>query len=173
MANAPLIICGTGHRPEHIGQPEYEVKAAIRQALTSTNVPVDHVVSGGAAGFDLWLAEVACELGITVTIARPWKGHIFRKADIQRWAKVLRHVGTQEVAVNPSLQYPGPFCYYDRNRWMVDNSTAVLAYWDITKQSGGTFNCVTYAGRAGKPIRNIHPSVQPSASEIQKEGEGS
>jgi uncharacterized phage-like protein YoqJ len=40
-----------------------------------------------------------------------------------------------------------------RNIWMVDHADEVWAFWDGSK--GGTANCVKYAERVNKPVRNL------------------
>ncbi len=46
-----------------------------------------------------------------------------------------------------------PYCMMQRNKFMVDNSSLVLAY--LRKNSGGTFNTVTYAKKQGIKVEII------------------
>jgi uncharacterized phage-like protein YoqJ len=108
-----------------------------------------------AAGFDLWAAdEIERELGIPLIAAVPWKGHTARKEDEELYADILTRA--QEIVyVNDSEQYPGPWVYQDRNEYMVDRADLVMAYLNPHKNKGGTYNCVTYAKKVGKPVANV------------------
>ncbi|MBE5737270.1 MAG: DUF1273 domain-containing protein [Clostridiales bacterium] len=46
-----------------------------------------------------------------------------------------------------------PYCMQERNAFMVDNSSLVIAY--MLRNYGGTFNTVSYALRTGKKVYNI------------------
>ena len=51
-------------------------------------------------------------------------------------------------------------CYFQRNRYMVDNSDVLIAVYDgQAKKRSGTGYTVNYAGSAGKPILLIHPDT--------------
>jgi hypothetical protein len=67
-----MIIAGTGHRPKDC-EPEDEVRTKIRAALLE--FPGATVITGMAAGFDLFLGLEAIELGHPTWAARPWAGH--------------------------------------------------------------------------------------------------
>lgn len=146
-----MIVCGTGHRPEDC-EPEDIVRGKIRDALKSKSIDV--VVSGMAAGYDLWLGDVALGLGIEVWAARPWAGHKPRLKDGALYAKVVEEA-SKVVNVSDEENYLGPWVYHKRNEWMVDNSTHVLAYWS-GKKAGGTYACIKYANKVQRPVRNIY-----------------
>jgi uncharacterized phage-like protein YoqJ len=77
---------------------------------------------------------------------RPWMTHGPRRGweDKYEWAMER---AAQVVETDQATKYPGPWVYEVRNRWMVDNSDKVLAWWDGT--SGGTKNCIDYADDKG------------------------
>jgi len=144
-----MIVAGTGHRPEKCD--ESDVRKKVEHVFKTA--PVGVFISGVAAGYDLWAADVALDLGVELWVARPWKGHQPRLADAALYAKVI--AGASKVFnVSEELEYPGPWIYQKRNEFMVDNATHVLAYWDGTR--GGTYNCVKYAEKKLVPIRNIY-----------------
>src|SRR6478752_3152397 len=58
--------------------------------------------------------------------------------------------GVDIVVVNQSVDYPGPWVYQARNKWMVDHCDMVVAYFDGS--SGGTNNCINYAISRDVPI---------------------
>lgn len=140
-----MLIAGTGHRPEDMPESENWVRFKIRTKLEHTlnNQPIDVVISGMASGYDLWLADEALNLGIDVVAAKPWAGHKPRKADRELYESVIERAGFV-VDVHEAEKYPGPWVYHDRNHWMVENATHLLAYY-TGKEEGGTYECWTYA----------------------------
>jgi uncharacterized phage-like protein YoqJ len=145
-----LIAAGTGHRPE-----DCEDEGIVRlKARIKLRDKVDIFICGMAAGFDLWAADEARELGIPVWAARPWKGHESRKEDVELYERIMKYAD-MVVNVNEAKDYPGPWVYHKRNEWMVDNATHVMAYWN-GKESGGTYACMNYARKVKKPIANIY-----------------
>lgn len=147
-----MIIAGTGHRPEDC-ELEVEVRTKARVKLQYTK-GVDTFICGMAAGFDLWAADEARKLGLTVIAAKPWATHQPRKEDAELY-KVIEAYASKIVVVTDVPTYPGPWVYQKRNEWMVDNADAVMAYWS-GKETGGTWNCVKYARKVKKPIANIY-----------------
>jgi uncharacterized phage-like protein YoqJ len=150
MGNS-LIVCGTGHRPEDC-EDEKIVRLKARLKLRHNNV--DTFISGMAAGFDLWAADEARLLGIEIWAARPWKGHKARKGDEELYAQIIESA-SRVIDVVEQEEYPGAWVYPKRNHWMVDNSNAVMAYWS-GKESGGTWECVSYARKQDAKIANIY-----------------
>jgi uncharacterized phage-like protein YoqJ len=146
-----IILAGTGHRPEDC-ESEMTVRSKISEALK--DLCPQTVITGLAAGFDLWLGREALDLGIEVIAARPWKTHGPRIADRELYSRVLAGA-SRVVDVVDAESYPGPWVYHKRNEWMVDNATHLLAYWS-GKTHGGTYNCVKYAMKQQIPMRNIY-----------------
>ena len=151
-----MIIAGTGHRPED-SEPESYVRTKARVKLQYPNksgLVIETFITGMAAGFDLWAGDEALNLGLDVWAAVPWKGHKPRKGDEALYERIL--AGASKIVwLNDSETYPGAFVYPNRNHWMVDNCDAVMAYWS-GKEKGGTYECITYAREAKKPIANIY-----------------
>lgn len=145
-----MIIAGTGHRPEK-AEAEDIVRAKVRAALAPSGA--DAFICGMASGLDLWAGSEALLLGIEVWCAKPWRGHKPRRADRDLYAAVLEGA-SRVINVIEQDEYPGAWAYQKRNEWMVDNATHILAYWDGS--AGGTGNCVKYAKKVGKPVRNIY-----------------
>lgn len=149
-----MIIAGTGHRPED-AEAENVVRTKARVALQSSGAEV--FICGGASGFDLWAGDEARLLGIEVWFAKPWTGHTFRKADAALYASLVEAAG-RVINVVEQDTYPGVWVYHNRDKWMVDNCTHVLAYLHPDARSGGTYGTVQYA-RGKKPIRNIYEAA--------------
>jgi len=147
-----LIVAGTGHRPEDCVS---EGHARVVAATVFRYKQVDVFISGMAAGFDLWAADEALEQDIAVIAARPWAGHEPRVGDEELYQKVL-DLAQDVYDINDSKGFPGPWCYHDRNHWMVDSADAVMAYLNLEKESGGTYQCVKYAHKKAKPVNNVY-----------------
>lgn len=144
-----MRVAGTGHRTEQC-EDEFIVRRKIKDALVS--VDVDSVYCGMADGYDLWLADEALAAGIPVIACRPWANHY---SSDKLYDYVIEHA-TDIINVSESEEYPGPWAYHNRNHYMVDSATHVLAYLDPNTKSGGTYQCVKYAKSKGKPVRNIY-----------------
>ena len=149
-----MIVAVTGHRSED-AEPEEVVRCKLRTALRYSGA--DTVICGMANGVDLWAGSEAVLLGIEVWAAKPWAGHRPRKDDERLYASVIE-AASRVVNVTEREEYPGPWVYQVRNKWMVDNATHVLAYLNPEATSGGTWNCVEYA-RGKRPIRNIYTAA--------------
>lgn len=146
-----MIIAGTGHRPEDC-RSEEDVRRRVRDTLKEVNP--DTIITGMAAGFDLWFADEARLLGIEIWAARPWAGHVPRKRDEELYRRIVESA-SRVVDVDESELYGGPWVYHKRNEWMVDHATNVLAYWN-GKKAGGTFACINYAKKQKVPVRNVY-----------------
>jgi uncharacterized phage-like protein YoqJ len=144
-----VIIAGTGHRPEKMPGEDVVRLQTLHSIKTLEGATF---ISGMAAGFDLWAADVCLELGWDIWCARPWAGHKPRVADAELYWKILK-AAKKVVNIYETENYPGAWVYQKRNEWMVDNADRVLAYWDGT--AGGTANCVAYAKEQEVPVRNI------------------
>lgn len=146
-----LIIAGTGHRPEK-SEGELVVRNKIATSLLTSGADV--VICGMASGYDLWLGDEALSQGIEVWAAKPWSGHVPRVSDKELYRRV-EDEASLVVNVIESDKYPGHWVYQKRNEWMVDNATHILSYFD-GGEKGGTWNCIKYARKVNKPIRNIY-----------------
>lgn len=147
-------MAGTGHRPED-AEAEDIVRTKARVALQYSGA--DTFICGMAAGFDLWAGDEARLLGIEIWAAKPWRGHTHRKADAELYARIIE-ASSRVVNVIDEDKYPGVWVYFNRDKWMVDNCTHVLAYLHPDARSGGTYGTVKYA-RGKKPIRNIYTAA--------------
>ncbi len=149
-----MNICITGRRPQKLGGFTKEVDEKLRQLFIKKFLWLkpDNVISGMALGADMAAAEAAISLGIKVIAAVPFKGQetVWPESSQRRYNDILAKC-SQIVTVCEGGYSASKL--QERNVWMVDHSDMVLALWDGT--SGGTSNCVQYAERKGKTIRNI------------------
>lgn len=149
-----MIIAATGHRPNKLGG----YTDAILQHLADGAARYleeqrpDKVISGMALGWDMAWALAAWRLKIPFIAAIPFNGQqlVWPERAQQQWGALKREAA--EVVVVCRGDY-APWKMHVRNQWMVDHSDKVCALWDGS--AGGTFNCITYARRQGKPIDNL------------------
>lgn len=148
-----VIVAGTGHRPDKLGGYSDKVfYGLVDLARTWLNdAQPKKVISGMALGWDQALAQAALDLGIPLTAAVPFNGFEGRwpfSSQKKMWR--LLDLADEVHIVHP---YPGSVALQIRNEWMVDRSHLMLALWDGSW--GGTFNCVRYAMKIGRPVENL------------------
>lgn len=157
--NMYSTLCFTGHRPDKLGGYQdcllhQRIKAAIHEAIeefAALQNDKPTFISGMALGVDQWAAEIVLELGYPLIAAIPCPGQASKwPAQNQRYYRELLQHATKVHTIASSYT---PSCMQDRNEWMVNNSSYVLAIWDGT--SGGTANCVRYAEKAAH-----HPKIR-------------
>jgi len=158
--------CFSGYRPEKLpwGFDEEdlrckELKAKITEAAEQIHLSgIQHFICGMARGSDTYFCESMFFLrskysGITVEAAIPCETQSagWREEDRIRYARLvdqcdqITYVG-KEYTRN---------CMHRRNRYMVDNSSVILAVFD--GRLGGTNYTLSYAGRRGLEIIKIAP----------------
>ena len=131
--------CFTGHRPKYFWFGDNEAHPECRKIkeFLSTSIEhlivdkgVTHFISGGAIGVDTWATEAVVALkakhsGITLEIAKPfpttWEQ--FEERDRVRYEKLLDRVD-KITEVSPEYSKT---CMFDRNRYMVNNATYLIA----------------------------------------------
>ena len=148
MDVSELVLGITGHRPPGLGcgyeitNPTYEkICAALRAKFQELNV--SKIISGMALGTDQWAAETAIALGLPFIAAVPCDGQDSKwpEESQRRYQKIL------DAAVQVVVVSPGPYApekMHLRDRWIVDNSHALLAVWNGIRH-GGTFGTIRYA----------------------------
>ena len=148
----------TGHRFYDFSQREF-----IQECLTSAiSEAYDHgirnFISGFALGIDLMAAQLVqslkCNLpGISLTAAIPFKGqaeryNIYDKRVYRRLLELA-----DKVIVLSDCYYPR--CFLDRDEFMVENASYLIAYYD-GREKGGTYYTVKKARERGIPIINVY-----------------
>ena len=148
----------TGHRFYDFSQREF-----IQERLTSAiSEAYDHgirnFISGFALGIDLMAAQLVqslkCNLpGISMTAAIPFEGqaeryNIYDKRVYRRLLELA-----DKVIVLSDCYYPR--CFLDRDEFMVENASYLIAYYD-GREKGGTYYTVKKARARGIPIINVY-----------------
>lgn len=145
--------CVTGHRQipqEQWADVENALRVEVRRAIEDGYV---HFISGFARGADLMFAAAVAEQkqrypGITLEAALPYAGRL--DTPDARFHELLMSCD----AVNVACQCYVPYCFEQRNRYMVENSQLVIAVFD-GRSSGGTAMTLRYARRLGREIRLV------------------
>lgn len=148
----------TGHRFYDFSQREF-----IQERLTSAiSEAYDHgirnFISGFALGIDMMAAQLVqslkCDLpGISLTAAIPFEGqaeryNIYDKRVYRRLLELA-----DKVIVLSDCYYPR--CFLDRDEFMVENASYLIAYYD-GREKGGTYYTVKKARARGIPIINVY-----------------
>lgn len=145
--------CFTGHRPKSFpwkkdsADPRHaELLARIDNVVDDAlDLGIKRFITGNALGVDTWGAEAVLKKkeqdpSIILEIAVPFAGHnadIAKIREIQEKADLV-HVVSSKRSVGAA--------YYDRNRYMVDSSEAIIAVYDsAVSPGGGTANTLAYA----------------------------
>lgn len=150
-----MIICGTGHRPNKLGG--YGAAASDRLMLLARDWIIcykpEHVISGGALGWDQALAWACVFTSTPYTLALPFRG--FESMWPRESQKKLGEL--VDTATNVNYICDDGYAAWKmqkRNEAMVDRADQILAMWDGS--SGGTANCIRYAEKQNKPIVNLY-----------------
>jgi len=150
-----MTICGTGHRPPALGGYSKDILRALIDLATvwlASNKP-GKVISGMALGWDTALAIAAIRRGIPTHAYVPCPGQSRRwpEEHKMRYLKILAKCSSVLTAHPKGYT---PECMQRRNELMVDDADLVLALWNGVEK-GGTWNCVRYARKVGRPVVNL------------------
>ena len=148
----------TGHRFYDFSQ-----RVFIQERLTSAiSEAYDHgirnFISGFALGIDLMAAQLVQSLkgnlpGISLTAAIPFEGQAERYNiyDKRVYGRLLELA--DKVIVLSDCYYPR--CFLDRDEFMVENASYLIAYYD-GREKGGTYYTIKKARARGIPIINVY-----------------
>jgi uncharacterized phage-like protein YoqJ len=157
-------VCFSGYRPEKFsfslakGNSDFEdLCKSIEIALLKTLEQGYHTyLCGMAKGFDLLCGEILFQIleqskNFTARLIAviPHKQHGFT----DEWGEMHKHLkvaAAAEIAISTKYAKEN---YLLRNRFMVENSSCLICYWD--GQKGGTAQTVRLANRHGHVIRNL------------------
>ena len=160
--------CFTGHRPEKLpwGNNEADrrcflLKRKIRDAVEAAyGEGIRHFICGMARGCDFYFAEEVLALrkehpDITLEAAIPCAGQSASWAAVHRarWSALVEQCDKKTVL----QEFYTPDCMLRRNRYMVDQSSLVIAVYDGS--SGGTRRTLEYALLQKIPFVDIDPTV--------------
>lgn len=158
MYDRELSCCFTGHRPVKLPwglNEEDERCLALKEELSHRLIGIyesgyRHFICGMAIGCDMYFAEAVLALreihsDVSLDAAIPCGTQPDKWAKNQRlrYNSILDACDSVKVL---QVDYT-PDCMMKRNRYMVDNSSLLLACFD--GKPGGTMNTILYAKRQG------------------------
>ena len=152
-----ITACFTGHR-SYDGSHNLELEIAIRDLYTKG---YRNFLCGMAVGFDLEAAKVALSLrdelpDIKVVAVIPFEGMQQRFSSSQRTN--CDNVANEADEVITLASSYSASVYAMRNNYLVDNSSAVIAYF--TGEKGGTAYTIRRAVKSLAQITNIYNNPQ-------------
>ena len=148
----------TGHRPEKLpgmgndSNPLLQMLKSILyyQIYSSAEEGYEYFISGLARGVDLWAAEYVLEIKkkfpqIKLICAKPYPAHgsNFKGSDLFSLRNVLEKA---DEVVCVSDEYSRD-CYKNRNYYMVDRSSKLIAM--VNDYKSGTGQTISYAKKNG------------------------
>lgn len=146
--------CFTGHRPEKLHEPESEIREALEiKILQAVDNGFDTFISGMSRGVDIWAAEIVLRLresnpDIKLIAALPYDG--MGNAWNSAWRKLYFEILNSADYVKVFSPGYRRSVYLERDRWMVDMSSRVIAVYH--GEPGGTKNTIDYAEKNGIEI---------------------
>lgn len=145
--------CFTGHR-ELPQEKRPEVEAAIRQELMAAiEDGYTRFLCGFAKGADLMFAALVAELkgqfpGLRLMAAIPYLSRLYQKD--RAFHDLVAACDDMKIISEERTRD----CYLARNRYMVDESSRVIAVYD-GREKGGTKYTIHYANKQEKEVRTI------------------
>ena len=164
-------LCFTGHRPQKLpwGFNEQDercltmkekLKGLIEQSIIDGYC---YFWSGMALGFDMICVEILLELKVKYEHIKIY-GALPCKNQSQKWS--LEQQKRYDKLINQldgthclNDYYTGPECMLERNRFMIDNSSKLIALFN--GNSGGTKSTIEYAKKQGLVVKIIKPCEKP------------
>lgn len=162
------ITCAfTGHRPKSFPWKHDETasdcvllkEVLAAQITTLTDRGVTDFFSGMAQGVDLWSSQIVLDLqtknpALKLHCVLPCKGQENKwTASAQESYRSILAQANEIIYV--SQEYSRD-CMLERNRWLVDHSSILLAVYNGTYRSG-TGMTIRYAQKLGREVIIIDP----------------
>lgn len=148
----------TGHRFYDFSQRRFIEERLTSAIYEAYDHGIRNFISGFALGIDLMAAQLVqslkCNLPeISLTAAIPFEGqaeryNIYDKRVYRRLLELA-----DKVIVLSDCYYPR--CFLDRDEFMVENASYLIAYYD-GREKGGTYYTVKKARARGIPIINVY-----------------
>ncbi len=155
-------LCFTGHRPEKLpgnGDNSGEIKIIksilYKEIVVAADEGYDTFITGMQRGIDLWAGEIVLSLAasrpLKIVAALPYRGigDNFKGADKWTFGRIMSAASETVIL---SDEYTRA-CMQQRNRFMVDNSSRLIAVIGNTRS--GTGQTLRYAQSCGLDIRRI------------------
>ena len=149
-----ISCCFTGHRPVKLTAPEKTIRQWLEKQIDRAIGDGYRIfITGCAMGVDIWAGQIvlrrkAQNPDIRLIAANPWP----EMADSWKpiWKDQYRELLEKADEVKTISNNYYKFVYQKRNRWMVDHSSRLIAYYNGTP--GGTLETILYAEKSGLEV---------------------
>ena len=147
----------TGHRPERLEMSEGKVIAWLEEQIRKAiEDGYTDFITGMQKGVDIWAAEIIIKLKkegkkVHLISACAWNG--MEKDWETEWKKRYTKILMSSDKIVYVSKYPGRAAFFERNHWMVDNSTRLIGVF--TGAPGGTKETIYYAKKKGLEVITI------------------
>lgn len=147
----------TGHRPERLEMSEGKVIAWLEEQIRkAVEDGYTDFITGMQKGVDIWAAEIIVKLKnegqkVHLISACAWNG--MEKDWETDWKKRYTRILMGSDKIVYVSKYPGRTAFFERNHWMVDNSTRLIGVF--TGAPGGTKETIFYAKKKGLEVITI------------------
>lgn len=161
------IACFTGHRPQKLPWGFNENDERCKEMKKQAMIKIEEAIKDGyhtflcgmALGFDMICAEIVLELKkqyphIKLIGALPCKTQSdgWKALQKARYNKIMKQLDGVRCIYDT---YIGKECMHERNRYMINNSSLVIALFN--GKPGGTKQTLEYAKSQGLKIEIITP----------------
>ncbi len=147
----------TGHRPERLTIPERKVITWLEEKIDEAVAEgYTTFITGMQRGVDIWAAEIVLKLremnpGLTLIAASAFKG--MENSWESSWKRRYDRIIDAADEVFFISNKPGRRAFFDRNEWMVDRASRLIAVYNDAP--GGTQRTIEYASLLGREIIQI------------------
>ena len=155
--------CFTGHRTQKMNPRDNKTdfinklrELTKKEIIKAIENGYTKFITGMALGFDLIAGEVVLELkkeyDIVLSCALPCPNQhkYWTEKDKKRFERIIENADEVQCVCD---KYHGG-CMQIRNRFMVDNSSLIIAYYNGSE--GGTKQTINYAINQGKNIKILN-----------------
>lgn len=165
--NIDNSLCFTGHRPNRLYGYDPKIKGNLELIKNLKDIiefyinnhGVDTFITGMALGVDTWAARIILKLKesnptLKLVAAIPCKNQYkkWNQSSIEEYKYILSKCDMiHYVSENDYTNY----CMVNRDKWMVDNSSYIIAVWNGSNSGTGT--TVKYAVKNLKPVHVLNP----------------
>lgn len=157
-------MCFTGHRPEKLpgsGESSATETRIIKSMLYkeicyAADCGFDTFITGMQRGIDLWAGEIVLDIaskrGLKLIAVLPYRdiGRSYKNSDKWAYGRIMQNAA--DIIIISEKYCSG--CMQQRNKFMVDSSSAVLGVVYNSVRSG-TAQTLRYAASRGLDIHKI------------------
>lgn len=156
----------TGHRFYNFSQQEVIRERLTKAILEAYEHGISNFISGFAIGIDLMAAQIVQSLkpfcpGMTLTAAIPFRGQAdrFKPGDRIVYDELI--ASADEVIILSEYYYTR--CFLDRDEFMVENASLLIAFYDGREKGGNLLHfqeSQLFGHSGGKYILNNSPNIK-------------